>query len=92
MGRQVPRRKRFISYHHNDESDVLQFIQRCARTRGSFIARGIGAKIPGDVIQDTGRDHIMRRVRETYLRDSAATIVMIGRCTWVRWYVDWEIA
>ena len=34
----------------------------------------------------------MRRVRELYLTDSTVTIVLIGRCTWARKYVDWEIA
>ncbi|MCD5414064.1 MAG: TIR domain-containing protein [Clostridiales bacterium] len=33
----------------------------------------------------------MRRIRELYLKDSAVTIVLIGKCTWARRYVDWEI-
>ncbi|MER5375989.1 TIR domain-containing protein [Streptomyces sp. NPDC002553] len=88
----MPRRKCFISYHHDDESEVLRFIQEFDHTHDSFIARGIGAGMPGDVIESTDRDYIMRRVRETYLRDSTVTIVMIGKCTWARRYVDWEIA
>jgi hypothetical protein len=34
----------------------------------------------------------MRRVREEYLRDTSVTIVMVGRNTWGRKFVDWEIA
>ena len=30
-------------------------------------------------------------IRELYLKDSTVTIVLIGKCTWARRYVDWEI-
>ncbi|MFF8967864.1 TIR domain-containing protein [Streptomyces sp. NPDC014995] len=86
------RRKCFISYHHQDEREVRQFIQDFDHMRDIFIARGIGAGMPGDVLDSNSRDYIMRRVRELYLRDSTVTIVMIGQCTWARRYVDWEIA
>ncbi|MFJ3138993.1 TIR domain-containing protein [Streptomyces sp. NPDC086843] len=86
------RRKCFISYHHEDEREVHQFIQKFDHVRDIFIARGIGAGMPGDVLNSNNRDYIMRRVRELYLRDSTVTIVMIGKCTWARRYVDWEIA
>ncbi|MFD7277040.1 TIR domain-containing protein [Streptomyces sp. NPDC059862] len=86
------RRKCFISYHHEDEQEVSRFIQTFDHAHDVFIARGIGAGMPGDVIGSKDRDYIMRRVRELYLRDSTVTIVMIGKCTWARRYVDWEIA
>ncbi|EFE68180.1 conserved hypothetical protein [Streptomyces viridosporus ATCC 14672] len=86
------RRKCFISYHHDDEAEVKDFVRAFDHTRDTFIARGIGAGMPGDVLNSVNRDYIMRRVRETYLRDSTVTIVMVGRCTWARRYVDWEIA
>ncbi|MER6473471.1 TIR domain-containing protein [Streptomyces collinus] len=86
------RRKCFISYHHADEAEVRDFIQKFDHVRDTFIARGIGAGMPGDVLNSANRDYIMRRVRESYLRDSTVTIVMVGKCTWARRYVDWEIA
>lgn len=46
----------------------------------------------GDVANSDDRDYIMRRIREVYLAGSTVTIVMVGRCTWARKYVDWEIA
>ncbi|MGW5040181.1 TIR domain-containing protein [Streptomyces parvulus] len=90
----VPQRRRkcFISYHHDDEAEVRDFIRSFDHIQDTFIARGIGAGMPGDVLNSTSRDYIMRRVREAYLRDSTVTIVMVGRCTWARRYVDWEIA
>ena len=44
-----------------------------------------------DIINSTNTDYVMRRIRELYLSDSTVTIVLIGRCTWARRYVDWEI-
>jgi hypothetical protein len=34
----------------------------------------------------------MDRIRELYLTESTVTIVLVGKCTWARKYVDWEIA
>lgn len=86
------RRKCFISYHHDDESEVQRFIQEFDDSNDVFIARGIGAGMAGDVIKSNGDDYIMRRIRELYLRDTTVTIVMVGRRTWTRKFVDWEIA
>lgn len=36
-------------------------------------------------------DYVIRRIRELYLKDSPVSIVLIGKCTWARRYVDWEI-
>lgn len=86
------RRKCFISYHHDDEYEVAQFIQIFDHNQDVLIARGIGANMSGDIINSTDPDYIMRKIREKYLRDTSVTIVMIGKKTWGRKYVDWEIA
>jgi hypothetical protein len=86
------RHKCFISYHHADETEVQRFIGTFDETHDLFIARGIGAGMAGDIIDSTNSAYIMRRIREEYLRDSSVTIVLIGKCTWARRYVDWEIA
>lgn len=44
-----------------------------------------------DIINSTDTDYVMRRIRELYLSDSTVTIVLLGKCTWARRYVDWEI-
>jgi len=44
-----------------------------------------------DIIDSDDPDYVMRRIRELYLKDSTVTIVLIGKCTWARRYVDWEI-
>lgn len=85
------RRKCFISYHHTDQQAVDQFVRDFDHAYDCFIARGLGEEMPGDVINSTNTDYVMAKIRERFLADSTVTIVMIGRCTWARRYVDWEI-
>lgn len=86
------RHKCFISYHHDDQEEVEQFIQDFDHNRDVLIARGIGASMSGDIIDSDNDDYIMRRIREEYLRGTTVTIVLIGKKTWGRKFVDWEIA
>lgn len=88
----LTRHRCFISYHHEDEEEVQDFIQEFDHRHDVFVSRGIGASMAGDVIDSDSSDYIMRRVRELYLNDSTVTIVMVGKCTWARKFVDWEIA
>ena len=44
-----------------------------------------------DIIDSENTDYVMRRIRELYLQDSTVTIVLIGKCTWARRFVDWEV-
>lgn len=86
------RRKCFISYHHDDESEVQKFIQDFDHDQDVLIARGIGASMSGDIINSNNEDYIKARIRENYLRDTTVTIVLVGKCTWARKFVDWEVA
>ncbi len=83
------RRKTFISYHHDDQAAVDRFINTFDQNRDIFVARALG--FTGDVINSTDTDYIMGRIRHLYLKDSTVTIVLIGKCTWARRYVDWEL-
>jgi hypothetical protein len=83
--------KCFISYHHDDQDEVKDFIERFDEDGEAFIARAVGA-MGQDIIDSEDTDYVMRRIREKYLTDSTVTIVLIGKCTWARRYVDWEIA
>ena len=82
--------KCFISYHKADEREVSDFVKEFDEHREIFISRAVG--IDQDVIDSDDSSYIMRRIREKYLTDSTVTIVMVGRCTWSRRFVDWEIA
>lgn len=83
------RHKCFISYHQEDEDEAGSFID----TYGDvFIAKVLGVSDEDDFIHSDDTDYVMRRIRELYLTDSTVTIVLVGKCTWARKYVDWEIA
>ncbi len=86
------RHRCFVSYHHADELEVRTFIELFDHGRDVLISRGIGASMPGDVLDSNESTYIMRRVRDLYLNDATVTIVLVGRCTWTRKYVDWEVA
>lgn len=86
------RRKCFISYHHADQGEVEQFIQQFDHDQNVFIARGIGASMPGDIINSADDDYIKSKIRASYLRDTTVTVVLVGRDTWRRKFVDWEVA
>jgi len=85
------RHKVFISYHHDDQDRVNEFIDTFDYERRVFITRALGVGMADDIIDNTDTDYVMRRIRELYLKDSTVTIVLIGKCTWARRYVDWEI-
>lgn len=78
--------KCFISYNAADKVAVDRF---CETYSGSFIRRGL--KMEDDIINSNDTDYVMRRIRQLYLQDSTVTIVLIGKCTWARKFVDWEV-
>ncbi|MFE5139082.1 TIR domain-containing protein [Streptomyces fagopyri] len=82
------RHKCFLSYHAVDAVEVLNFVN----TFGDFfIPRAIGVSEDDPVIQSENNDYIMDRIREKYLADTTVTIVLVGKCTWARKFVDWEV-
>jgi hypothetical protein len=78
--------KCFLSYNSADKTAVDDF---CKTFSGSFIRRGL--KMEDDIIDSNDTDYVMRRIRQLYLQDSTVTIVLIGKCTWARRFVDWEV-
>ncbi|GAA1406407.1 hypothetical protein AUR04nite_06180 [Glutamicibacter uratoxydans] len=86
------RHKTFISYHHDDEAEVANFINYFDHDKDVLISRGIGASMDGDIIGSTNDTYIKQRIRDLYLRESTVTVILIGASTWGRKFVDWEIA
>lgn len=83
------RHKVWISYHHADQSEVNTFVETFDNTHDIFISRILGFE--DDIIDSRDTDYVMRVIRQRYFADSTVTIVLIGKCTWARRYVDWEI-
>ena len=83
------RHKCFVSYHVADTDEVTAFLETYAT---EFIPRSVGVTDEDDFVNSTDDEYIKRRLREKYLTDSTVTIVLLGRCTWSRKFVDWEIS
>lgn len=83
------RHKCFVSYHVADVDEVSQFLDDFGT---EFIPRSVGVTEEDDFVDSTDTEYIKRRIREKYLADSTVTIVLLGRCTWGRKFVDWEIS
>lgn len=82
----MSKHKVFLSYSKADKSAVDKF---CGTFGKTFIRRGM--VMEDDLIDSTNTDYVMSEIRKRYLKDSTVTIVFIGKCTWSRRFVDWEI-
>lgn len=83
------RHKCFVSYHAADTEEAADFVESYESV---FIPRAIGVEEgDGSIIDSEDVDYIRDVIRSDYLRDSTVTIVLVGRCTWARKFVDWEI-
>jgi len=85
------RHKVFISYHHDDQSEVDRFISLFDEKHDIFLTRALGTEMDPSIINSDDVSYVMGRIRELYLRDSTVTIILVGKCTWARRFVDWEI-
>ena len=82
------RRKCFISYFSADRTEVDRFIESFSDV---MIPKAIGVSDRDDFIDSSNSDYVMGKIREKYLGDSSVTILLIGRCTHSRRYIDWEL-
>lgn len=83
------RHKCFISYHVADLAEVETFVDDFG---SEFIPRSVGVTEEDDFVDSSDTEYIKRRIREKYLADSTVTIVLLGKGTWGRKFVDWEIS
>ena len=87
------RHKTFISYHHADQEEVDDFIKTFDHDRDVFIARAVGSdQTLNELIDSDDDEYVMRRVREKHMADSTVTLLFVGKNTWSRKFVDWELA
>lgn len=83
------RHKCFISYHVADLEEVKQFVNDFAE---EFIPITVGVTDEDEFINSENTEYIKDKIREKYLSGSTVTIVLLGKGTWGRKYVDWEIS
>lgn len=85
------RRKIFVSFFQGDRHEVDDFIFMFAHRERIFIPKALGVSSNDDFINSTNTDYVMGEIRRRYLGDSTVTVLLTGRCTHSRRYVDWEL-
>ncbi len=85
-----PRHKVFISYHHaNDQSYRNRFENLFANIHDVIVSKSVQI---GDINPFIDTDTLRQKIRDEYLSDSTVTVVLVGKDTWQRKHVDWEIS
>ena len=84
----LPIHKVFISYYHYEDQDYKDYLVEMGEENRIFIDRSVDT---GDIPDYLSDQEIREEIRDKYLRDSTVTIVLVGRNTWRRKHVDWEI-
>jgi hypothetical protein len=80
--------KVFVSYHHGGDQAYYDVFSRTFHDTYDVIQdNSLERQIDSNDV-----DYVMRRIRESYITGSSCTIVLVGKDTWGRKYVDWEIA
>ena len=83
----MAKHKVFISYHHkNDHFYKNQLINNYGN---DFINHSVDS---GDIHDSKTDEQIREIIRDEYIRNASVTIVLIGKETWGRKHVDWEIS
>ena len=83
------RHKVFVSYHHqNDQLYRNKFDQLFSRYYDITVSRSVEF---GDIDPNNNVDTIRRQIRDEYISDATVIVVLVGRQTWQRKHVDWEI-
>ena len=82
----TPRHKVFISFHQDDQKYKKRFAQMM---KGNVVDKSVK---DGDIDdRNTKTATIRQKIRDEFIADATVTVVLIGRCTWQRKHVDWEI-
>jgi hypothetical protein len=80
------RHKVFVSYHHAaDQAYKDRFVQLFSQVVVDWSVR------LGDIADGLATETIRQKIRDEWLRDATVTVVLVGRQTWQRKHVDWEI-
>jgi len=81
------KRRIFVSYHHGgDQAYYGEFSAVFGGIYDVIYDHSLKRRLDSD-----HADYVMRRIREDYVTGSSCTVVLVGRETWKRKYVDWEI-
>ena len=83
---QTKRHNIFISYHHEQDQHYKEkFVQMMGN---HIVDKSVDIKIDDDQLPI---ERTLQIIREEHISTASVLVVLIGRCTWKRKYVDWEI-
>ena len=85
------KRKVFISSFHANRGEVDWFIHRWTDQESVFTPKALCTFGNDDFINSDSPEYVMGEIRRKYVGDASVTIVLVGKCTHSRRYVDWEI-
>ena len=85
-GRIATQHKVFVSFHQCDSQWKEWFIKLM---KDRIIDKSVDTGDIDDTYMKT--EEVRRVIRDEYIRDATVTVVLIGRKTWQRKHVDWEI-
>ena len=81
-----PRHRVFVSYHHeNDQQYKDRLVEEMA---ADIVDRSVE---DGDIDERLKTEAIWEKIRDEHLADASVVLVLIGRHTWSRKFVDWEV-
>ncbi len=81
------KRKIFLGYHHaGDQAYYAAFSQAFHDEYEVISDNSIERIIDSETV-----DYVMQRIRDLHIAGTSCTIVLVGKDTWGRKYVDWEI-
>ena len=79
------RHKVFVSFHERDRKYKELFEERMGT---DIVDKSVG---DGDIDPKLKVDTTRAKIRDEFIADASVTVVLVGRCTWQRKHVDWEI-
>ena len=82
----LPRHKVFVSFHHKLDEDYKNFF--CQWLGSDIVDKSVE---DGDIDPDLKTDTVRGNIRDRFIADATVTVVLVGKCTWQRKHVDWEI-
>ena len=79
------RHKVFVSFHEPDRK-YREFFG--TRMWTDLVDKSVG---DGDIDPTLRVETTRAKIRDEFISDASVTVVLVGKCTWQRKYVDWEI-
>lgn len=79
--------KLFISYYHKDDEYYKNLFEKLFGD--IFINVSVN---PGDINENSSDDYIKRLIQMNYITGASVVVVLVGKKTYCRKHVDWEIS